>query len=173
MRRKAHPHEHEAELNIIPYLDIMVNLVMFMLMSITGFISFQMINVNMPDLSAVSTSEPPPKPSSDNLTLNVSVSKVGFYIAATGGVLPGQAAPGNGQIDEKAPPTIPLKDGQYDYEALTAKMIAIKQRYPSVSQFFLAADRDIKYDVIIQTMDATRGDAQHPLFPDVAFAAVM
>jgi biopolymer transport protein ExbD len=37
MIRKARPHEREAELNIVPYLDIIVNLVMFMLMSMTGF----------------------------------------------------------------------------------------------------------------------------------------
>ena len=40
-------------------------------------------------------------------------------------------------------------------------------------QFFLAADKAVRYDVIIQTMDATRGDPSKPLFPDVAFAAVM
>ena len=65
-----------------------------------------------------------------------------------------------------------LMDGR-DYDALTEKMAAIKKQYPAVSQFFLAADKEIKYDVIVHTMDATRGDKDHPLFPDVAFAAVM
>jgi biopolymer transport protein ExbD len=166
MKRKAHPHEHEAELNIIPYLDIMVNLVMFMLMSMTGFITFQMVNVNMPDLSPEGSAiNPPPKSADQNLTLNVSISKSGFVIAATGGVLPGVSG---------AQPTIALRpDGKYDFEALTEKMTAIKKQYPATSQFFLAADKDVKYDIIVQTMDATRGDSSHPLFPDVAFAAVM
>jgi biopolymer transport protein ExbD len=171
MNRKAHPHETEHELNLVPYLDIMVNLVMFMLLSMTGFITFDMVNVNMPDLSEGSASSaPPPKPAAENLTLNVSVSTKGFYVAASGGVLPGEnpGAPGQGA------PTIPLKaNGDYDYDALTKKMEEIKTKYPATSQFFLAADKTVKYDVIIHTMDATRGDSTHVLFPDVAFAAIL
>ena len=177
MKRKAHPHEHQGELNIVPYLDIVVNLVMFMLMSMTGFITFQMINVTTPDVSdapAEATSTPPPKPDEEEFVLNVSISKKGFYIAATGGVLGGDAPSDGKPADPNtAPPTIPLKeDGSYDYEALTLKMAAIKARKPDKSQFFLAADKSIPYAVIVQTMDATRGDSQRTLFPDVAFAAV-
>ena len=43
----------------------------------------------------------------------------------------------------------------------------------ATSEANLAADKAVKYDVIIHTMDATRGDALHPLFPDVAFAAIL
>ncbi len=186
MKRKAHPHEHEAELNIIPYLDIMVNLVMFMLMSMTGFVAFQVINVNMPDLAPDAVAHPatpPPRPDDKHLTLNVSVSVRGFYIAATGGVLPGAGA-GASKDPSTAPPTIPCKRSgatlqdpcktdEYDYDALTLEMAKIKNQYPDTSQFFLAADAKVSYDTIVKTMDATRGDAQHPLFPDVAFASVM
>lgn len=189
MKRKAHPHEHAGELNIVPYLDIMVNLVMFMLMSMTGFITFQMINVTIPDVSTdspaeVNPAEPPPKPP-EVFVLNISISPRGFYIAASGGVLPGEATtdPNAPPPDpDTAPPTIPCakvtKDAagkdvcDYDFQALTDKMVAIKRRYSDKSQYFLAADRQISYDNIVKTMDATRGDAQHPLFPDVAFAAV-
>lgn len=176
MKRKAHPHEHQGELNVVPYLDVVVNLVMFMLMSMTGFITFQMINVTTPDLadSQASTSTPPPQEKKDDFVLNVSISKKGFYIAATGGVLGGDA-PSDGKPADPSvtPPTIPLKaDGSYDYEALTLKMASIKALRPDHSQFFLAADKSIPYEVIVNTMDATRGDTQKTLFPDVAFAAV-
>jgi biopolymer transport protein TolR len=180
MKRKAHPHEHTGELNIVPYLDIVVNLVMFMLMSMAGFITFQMINVTAPDVSdgpsIVDPANPPPKPEKEELVLNITIGKQGFFIAATGGVLPGDAPK-----DPKAPPpdpntatpTIPvLPDGTYDFQKLTDKMVAIKKAYPDKSAYFLAADKDVRYDVIVQTMDATRGDSQHVLFPDVAFAAI-
>jgi len=179
MKRKAHPEEHTGELNIVPYLDIMVNLVMFMLMSMTGFITFNMINVTVPDVgdpSEVQPSDPPPKQDKAEFVLNVSVSQRGFYIAATGGVLPGEESkdPNAPPPDpNSAPPTIPLMaDGKYDYQKLTDKMVSIKKRYPDKSQYFLAADKTVKYEVIVNTMDATRGDAQHPLYPDVAFAAI-
>jgi len=176
MRRKAHPHEHQGELNIVPYLDIMVNLVMFMLMSMTGFVSFQMINVNMPDLSAEGPRPDgsPPPDTSKNLTLSVTIAEKGFYLAGQGGILPGETQPSDGKVDTKGtPPTIPvLADGEYDYTKLTTRMEEIKARYPQVTQFFLSADPKTKYDVIVRTMDATRGDPTKPLFPDVAFAAV-
>lgn len=175
MKRKARPHEHQGEINIVPYLDIMVNLVMFMLMSMTGFISFQMINSTMPDAAdataQVDPSTPPPE-QKDQFTLNVSIGAKGFYIAATGGVLPGEAPADPNADPDSATPTIPLKDGAYDYEALQLKMASIKKAYPHKTDFLLAADRTVKYDVIIQTMDATRGDAQNPMFPDVAFSAI-
>lgn len=176
MKRRARPEEKPGELNVVPYLDVIVNLVMFMLMSMTGFITFQMINVTTPDLAAdaSTSSTPPPEAPKEEFVLNVSISKKGFYIAATGGVLGGDT-PADGQpADPNAtPPTIPLTaQGEYDYEALTLKMAAIKDQKPDHSQFFLAADKSISYEVIVATMDATRGDTQRTLFPDVAFAAV-
>lgn len=179
MKRKAHPHEHVGELNIVPYLDIMVNLVMFMLMSMAGFLTFNIVNVASPDLAPpddTATAEPPPKDEKkeEPFVLNVSISSKGFYIAATGGVLGGDAPADGKPVDQNTtPPTIPLKaDGKYDYEALALKMAAIKKAKPDHRQYFLAADKGVKYEVIIATMDATRGDSQHLLFPDVAFAAV-
>src|SRR5215475_8071604 len=35
------------ELNIVPYLDILMNLIMFMLLSITGLSAFGILNVNV------------------------------------------------------------------------------------------------------------------------------
>lgn len=174
MRRKARPHEHHGELNIVPYLDIMVNLVMFMLMSMTGFVTFQMLNVNAPDVAdAAMQADPTPPPPKDEqpFILNVSISESGFFVAATGGVLPGETAEGAPADQEKAAPTIPLKNGEYDYESLTRKMEEIKNAYPDKSQVILAAGAKVRYDVIVQAMDAMRGSSQRTLFPDVAFAA--
>jgi len=178
MKRKAKPHEHEAELNIIPYLDVIMNLVIFMLAGMT-VAAFQIINVAAPDVSEGPSEAPadtPPPEQKQDLLLNVSISPKGFYIAATGGVLPGEAPadPGAPPPDPNtAPPTIPLKsDGKYDYDSLTTKIVSIKKAFPNKSNVFIAADAKITYEVVIGTMDAIRGDAAHPLFPDVAFAAL-
>lgn len=177
-RRVRHP-EHFEELNIVPYLDIMVNLVMFMLMSMTGFVTFQMINVVAPDTADAAEisdpSEPPPKKDEEPFVLNVSIAKNGFFIAATGGVLPGEK-PAEVKTataePDKAEPTIPLTpEGEHDYAALTRKMVQIKAVYSDKSQVFIAAEPKVRYDVIVQTMDATRGTHDNLLFPDVAFAA--
>jgi biopolymer transport protein ExbD len=156
----------------------MVNLVMFMLMSMTGFVSFQMINVNVPGSAAASAVDNPPPPDQKKLNLTVMVSPKGFYIAGSGGVLPPGIISGDAASvkTDEAQPSIPVKlgkEGDYDFEALRAKLAEVKAQNPTVSTYFLAPDRAIKYDVIVKTMDAARGDAMKPLFPDVAFAAVV
>src|SRR4051794_11764721 len=105
-----------------------MNLIIFMLLSMAGLATFGMLNVNAPTYNnGGSGGDPNEKPP---LTLTVAVAKSGFFIAATGGVLPGQtepsAAPGEGA------PTIARKaDGTYDYDALTAKMMEIKSTFPT------------------------------------------
>jgi biopolymer transport protein TolR len=170
-RRKIKPKEEEesGELNIVPYLDILMNLIIFMLLSMAGLATFGMLNVNAPNYANG------PGPGNENdkpaLTLTVAVAKNGFFIAATGGVLPGQtepsAAPGEGA------PTIPRKaDGSYDYDALTAKMMEIKANFPTESKVIIAAEADTDYDSLVSTMDATRETPDRKLlFPDVTLAS--
>lgn len=171
-RRKLKPKEEEesGELNIVPYLDILMNLIIFMLLSMAGLATFGMLNVNAPSYGAAAGSgagndEKPP------LTLTVAVAKTGFFIAATGAVLPGQtepsAAPGEGA------PTIPIKgDGTYDFEALTSKMKDIKATFPTESKVIIAAEATTSYETLIQTMDATRETSDRKLlFPDVTLAS--
>lgn len=167
-RRKIKPKEPEesTELNIVPYLDILMNLIIFMLLSMTGLAAFGTLNVNAPSYGAggAGTSETPP------LLLTVAISQKGFFVAAVGGVLAGQpeATP-----SDTAAPTIPLKaDGQYDYEALTEKMKQIKGEFPTETKLILAADATTPYEVLVGTMDATRETKDRKLlFPDVTLAS--
>ncbi len=63
MRRRVHVEEEVGELNIVPYLDIVVNLVMFMLLSMTGLIALGVLNVSAPKLGAeASQANPDEKP---------------------------------------------------------------------------------------------------------------
>jgi hypothetical protein len=137
-------------------------------------VSLGVIDVGAPSYSTVG---PGPANSDDDpskkLRLTVGVAKEGFYIAATGGVLPGAEVPPEGtpvEASAKAPPTIPRKaDGSYDYPALARKLRGIKTAFPDATSLFLTADQDTKYEVIVKTLDASREDAQGVLFPGVAF----
>ncbi len=177
MRRRVHHWEHTGELNIVPYLDIVVNLVMFMLLSMAGLISLGVLNVSAPKISGegagAAQAEDKPK-----LLLTVAVGKQGFYIAGAGGVLGKDA----NTADTTRPPTIPLKaDGKYDFAALTEQMKVIKTQFPNETQLILSADADVVYDILIQTMDACReyvsplpggGSERKPLFFDVSLSLV-
>jgi len=66
------------------------------------------------------------------LTLNVSITRTGFFVAAIGGVLPGTS----GAADQ---PTIPLKNGEFDYDSLTQKMIDVKKQFPNETKIIIAA----------------------------------
>jgi biopolymer transport protein ExbD len=172
-RRKIKPKEEEevGELNIVPYLDILMNLIIFMLLSMAGLATFGMLNVNAPNYAAGGGGgNPDEKPP---LTLTVAVAKSGFFIAATGGVLPGQTAETAAAAPGQGAPTIARKaDGTYDYDALTAKMMEIKASFPTESKVILAAEADTEYDVLISTMDATRETKDRKLlFPDVTLAS--
>lgn len=170
-RRKIKPKEEEegGELNIVPYLDILMNLIIFMLLSMAGLATFGMLNVNAPNYGAGAGGGTENDKAA--LTLTVAVAKTGFFVAAAGGVLPGQtepsAAPGEGA------PTIPRKaDGSYDYDALTAKMMEVKALFPGESKVIIAAEADTDYDSLVSTMDATRETADRKLlFPDVTLAS--
>jgi biopolymer transport protein TolR len=152
MRRRIREEEETGELNIVPYLDVVVNLVMFMLLSMTGLITLGVLNVSAPriggEAGAAAGKEAGPK-----LLLTVAVGQQGFYVAGAGGVL----GPDANATDLKRPPTIPLRgDGKYDYAALSAQLVTIKEKFPAETQVILTADGTVVYDVLIQTMDACR-----------------
>lgn len=173
MRRRVHPHEKTGELNIVPYLDIMVNLIMFMLVSMTGVIQFGILNVAAPSYGPAASTAAGADPKKKDLLLTVAISTKGFFVAGSGGVLGGADKAGEKPDPKSAPPTIPmLPDGKYDYPALTRKMVDIKNAFPDESKVILMADQAVAYDVLVQTMDAIREDGPRKLFWDVVLGAL-
>jgi len=174
-KRKLRPKEDDdtGELNIVPYLDIMMNLIMFMLLSMTGLASFGVLNVASPKYGPPAGAvAPEQQEGKKQLMLTVLISDKGFFVAGTGGVLPGEtalASPGS----EGQPTVAKLPSGDYDYAALTTKMIAIKQLFQDESKIILGADAKVPYGVLVKTMDACREHAGQMLFFDVSLAAGM
>jgi biopolymer transport protein ExbD len=71
------------------------------------------------------------------------------------------------------PPIAKKGDGTYDFEALSAKTVEVKNLFPNETQVILAAQRDIKYDVLIKTMDTLRNQGDRLLFPNVQLSPGM
>ncbi len=163
MRDHVEEIEEEAgELNLVPYMDIVTNIIIFLLASVVNQVALGNVNVTVPTISqgggAAADDTPPPKPP---LNLTVSVGATGFTVAASGGVLP---------IIPKLP------SGQYDYTALTAKLKEIKSNPDNATETKanFNADAATPYDVVIATLDAMRQEdipGGKILFPDVSFAA--
>ena len=161
-RMKSHADEAEeenGELNLVPYLDIVTNIIIFLLASVVNQVALGNINVSVPTISSgggAADDTPPEKPP---LNLTVSVGATGFTIAGAGAVMP----------------IIPkLGTGQYDYKTLTAKLLEIKSKPENADETKanFNADANIPYDIVVATLDAMRqDDSGKVLFPDVAFSA--
>jgi len=168
--------EEGGELNLIPYLDIITNVIMFMLATTAFAAALGDINVSSPTTAsqAQMQNQPPPEPKQD-LNLTVSISDKGFTIAASGAVLSQgfsiDSATGNLiQPAGATLPTVPKKGNDYDYDGLARAMQQIKSSPTARAEtkVIVNANPNIIYEVVVQVLDACRGkqmpvpDPDHP-----------
>lgn len=145
----------DAELNLIPYLDIMMNLVIFLIFSFQVIIEFRLIDVIPPAFSSSgSSSNSDEKPKA---TITLAITESGYkLLSSTSDVMPA--------ID------IPMQGGEYDTDELHDRLVSWKQNFDLGESIIFMADLNVEYKVIIQSMDAIRNDGEKLLFPDVLLA---
>ena len=151
--------EETGEINLVPYMDIVTNIIIFLLASVVNQVALGNVNVSVPTLSSGGGAASDDKPEKPPLNLTVTVGATGFTIAASGGVLPLIAK---------------LPNGQYDYKELTKKLLEIKSTPDNSDETKVNfnADANTSYDIVVATLDAMRQDDNgKTLFPDVAFSA--
>jgi biopolymer transport protein ExbD len=156
MREKLEEAEEDTgEINLVPYMDIVTNIIIFLLASVVHQVPLGTINVSSPTFGMGGSSETEIEKPALNLTVTVGAS--GFILAGSGGVMP-------------SIPKLPNK--QYDFQALTAKLGEIKKTFSDETKATFNADTTTPYDIVIQTLDAMREDQNGKmLFPDIVFAA--
>jgi len=160
MREQFEEAEDEhGEINLVPYMDIVTNIIIFLLASVIHQMPLGSVNVSSPTFGGggggAETEEKP-------LNLTVTVGGSGFTLAGSGGVMP---------------PIPKMASGDYDYNALTSKLTEIKKEFASETKATFNADAVTPYEIVVKTLDAMRTykdekDLQEKeLFPDVVFAA--
>ncbi len=154
---QAIPVEGSGELNVVPFLDILLNVLMFVLATIAVTWTTR-LEVSPPRRDVRG-------PHLDRLGLDVAVLHDGFLVSARGQRLgQGCEGPGPGLAVGIAP------DGDRDYDGLTACVSRLKAEAPAGERdVVITAANDVRYDAIVRTMDAVRGGAGGELFPDVSF----
>jgi biopolymer transport protein ExbD len=122
------------DLNIVPMIDMMVILVFFLLFTAV-FSNTNILELNLP---APNSSVPElPK----GLQLEIHVRHTGIDIAdRNSGILR----------------SLPMKEGEYDYPALSEYLQFVKSKYPTTTEASVLLESDIAYDVLVQTMDNVR-----------------
>ena len=187
--------EVSGELNVIPYLDVVTNIVMFLLASMTTYqLTFGNLNITSPQRSDDGGGGGPAP--EESLNLSVFVTEGGFTIAARGGQLVNPRTNTTPTIE-----TRPLSDAdrgtrngemrsgkgtwcpeemqlEWDYPALSKKLGEFKygpqsnEDFKKETKVILTANPGICYNVLVRTMDAVRKDAERrELFPDVILSA--
>jgi biopolymer transport protein ExbD len=119
-------------LNLTPMMDILTVLVVFLLISAV-FMTITIQELSVPTNAGGAGGQP-------NFSIEVIVRKTGLQI-------------GNGRSVEAA---IPKKGDNYDIELLSKMLVSLKAQYPDKEDATVLMEPDIKYDYLIEIMDAVR-----------------
>ena len=156
------PGEEAGELNIIPFLDVIMNILVFIMASLSIV------------LVATVDTQPPAAGGGKGTRMKSKALNLTALITSDGVALKtssGNIATGCNNIG--AGITIPKHaSGEHDYGELTRCARNLKQqneRFAEETQVTITANPDTSYQIIISTMDALRLDGDGKLFPDVHF----
>jgi biopolymer transport protein ExbD len=150
---RRHRRRDEADMNITAFMNLMVVLVPFLLISAV-FSRLTILQLNLP--SSATVNEPP-----QVLQLEVIVRKNEIQVADRGsGLL-------------KSLPNTPQG---YDFAGLSDYMQEVKAKFPAKTDATVLLEPDTAYDTVVQVMDAVRAfvikegtkSTQAELFPDIS-----
>lgn len=148
-----------GELNVIPFLDIVVNLIMFLLVTVALAAVITQIDITLPEYH---------RPGGRRaLNLMVSLTDRGIVVAGAGGKL----MEGCDRTTTGPAIAVPGRPGHYDFRTLTGCLARVKARFPSETEVVVTADPGVRYDDFVAAMDASRGDPDRELFPRVLVGA--
>ena len=154
------PSEMVGELNIVQFLDIVVNLIMFLLATTEAVLLISQIESDLPKIARGASR---PSEVATPLNLNVTVTETGVIVSGSGGKL----APGCTGVEMGRALTVAKKGTNYDWPGLTDCVARVKQQYQSEHSVTVSADPQVQYEYVVAAMDAVRTKGKDPLFPDV------
>lgn len=162
--------EESGELNLVPFLDIIMNIIIFLLATVTFQAALANINITLPTAALATPAPAAPKP---ELNLTVAISDHGFTLATSGAVLyRGFKLTPDGVVQTtRELPTLPFVSGQPDLVSLSRALSDIKQRFPDEERVILTASPLVPYELLVKAMDAMREYEGRVLFPGVLLGA--
>lgn len=150
----------DGELNIVPFLDVVVNLMLFLLATTTAAVAVAQVDTQLVPQRRVGGAPP------EGLTLSVTIADRGIIVASR----EGRFASGCERTGAE-PLTITRAPSGYDFAALQRCLERVHARHPGEDTVIVTADPRVPYEDLISAMDAARGSAEAPLFPRVLLSA--
>jgi len=140
--KKTRVSDSTFDLNLAPFLDIIVSVVPLLLLSVV-FVEIKMLETPVPqvvqNMMELDQKDPDPE-----VNLNLRVSKTaGFLLVVT-------------DKGKTQTITVPLKGGSLDFDGLYAKTADLKRQYPEVFRLGLAPDGAVPFKDLVHTMDTVR-----------------
>lgn len=157
MLRRGRRHKKKAdELNIIAFLNIMVILIPFLLVS-TVFSRTNILELNIPPAGP----SLPLTELKNDMQLVITIRKDSIDVGDTvGGLLK----------------RIPITPKGHDFRALSQLLTQVKTRFPDKKSATILPEPEVTYEILVQVMDAVRSVAQvqsatvvrAELFPEIS-----
>ena len=160
---------YEVYLNLTPLMDVMSN-ILFFLLAAFGASAVAVFSVTVP-VDASGDPNPSDAPPEDIVQLTMRADATGLTI--------GCSDPAKLPEDMKiCDARIPKKGNAYDTETLSQHLVTIKKTFTGANTVVFVPDDDIKYSTLVQILDVTRDykqpDGTHlPLFPDVVMSGLV
>ena len=157
MRKRVQRRKHPAvELNITAFMNLMVVLVPFLLMTAV-FSHITVLDLNLPPPGANAANNPKDAP----LELRVTIRKDALILSDNKGGLIKRIA---------------RRGKEHNYGTLRQTLKQVKARFPDKKNITILSEADTPYDHLIQVMDTSRSFAtlyegemvQAELFPDIS-----
>lgn len=138
-------HREAQELNITAFMNLMVILVPFLLITAV-FSHMTILPLDLPSSHSATHHTPP-------LQLQVTLRKNMIAVSDRKGGLVRR---------------FPVHDGHYDIDGLNALMKKIKARAPATHKVTVLVAPDVVYQDLVNVMDAVRVAGKQSLFPDIS-----
>src|SRR5688500_16637243 len=160
MARRGHDAEVDeaeasGELNLVPYLDIITTLVIFLIFTFQVIIEFRLIELLPPAYSAQAR-KPNPTDDEPQVQLTLFIHSQGYKLVTD--------QPELGTVE------IPKKGADYDNGRLTQELDRVKKSLSLSESLIVTATDDLEYQIVVAAMDAAREYEGRLLFPDVLLA---
>ena len=153
--KRRYRRAHSTDLNITPFIDILVCLILFLLMTaVLG--KSAIVNLYLPTEEETANAAPVindvPK-----MMPTVAITKNGFIVSN-----------GQGMVDH-----LPLHNGQFDFAKLSEKLQHLKSLPGATNNIIVLPEANLRYQILISTMDTCREyrdekKLSHVLFPTIS-----
>jgi biopolymer transport protein TolR len=161
--KELSPDEEGGELNIVPFLDIVVNILIFVLATVAVTFTAN-IDTNPPANKGTGVRN---EIQSEALNLSVFIVSDGFSLKASGGNI----APGC--QDRGAGIAVPKVGNTYDFTALTAcaaRLKGLSPEFADETQATITANPGVDFQTVVAVMDALRNTPSgDTLFENIQF----